>query len=278
MNKRLKIILTNDDGIAAKGMSSLVSALLEANIGDIYITAPQIEQSGKSMAISLDQVICATPYTYPQPVEEAWAIGGSPADCVRLGLRALFETLSPDIVISGINSGNNICKNAWYSGTVGAAKQALIDGIPSIALSQDKHISFFQEDRAPEILKTLIMYLLSQPFPSLTGLNVNFPVSPGGCCWKGMRLIPPGDEFFYEEPQYLGSVHKDKYYVGKVAGVKVTDQPSAEFLCMLENHISVAPIFLQSSPFEVMTIKEFQKCQEDFNTFLSKPEIRTKIF
>nr|CRI42385.1 5'-nucleotidase SurE [Chlamydia pneumoniae] len=278
MNKRLKIILTNDDGITAKGMSCLVSALLEANIGDIYIAAPQAEQSGKSMAISPNQVVCASPYAYPQPVKEAWAVGGSPTDCVRLGLRTLFESVSPDLVISGINCGNNICKNAWYSGTVGAAKQALVDGIPSMALSQDNHISFFQQDKAPEILKALVIYLLSQPFPCLTGLNINFPTSPGGSSWEGMRLVPPGDEFFYEEPQYLGSVNKNQYYVGKISGVRIGEHPSEELACMLENHISVSPIFSQNSPIGLMTLEEFQKTQENFNASLLSSELTTKIF
>ncbi|WP_100934776.1 5'/3'-nucleotidase SurE [Candidatus Chlamydia corallus] len=278
MNKRLKIILTNDDGIAAKGMSYLVSALLEANLGDIYIVAPQTEQSGKSMSISLNEVICASPYSYPQPIQEAWAVGGSPTDCVRLALRALFQSISPDLVISGINSGNNICKNAWYSGTVGATKQSLVDGVPSIALSQDDHISFFQQEKAPEILKTLITYLLSHPFSCLTGLNVNFPVSPKGSSWEGMRLVLPGDEFFYEEPQYLGSVNKNRYYIEKVCGLQLCERPSTELACLLENCISVAPVLSQNFPLGLMTKEEFEQTQENFNTMLSNFQVTTKIF
>ncbi|ANH79009.1 5'/3'-nucleotidase SurE [Candidatus Chlamydia sanziniae] len=278
MTKRLKIVLTNDDGIEAPGMSYLVSALLDANIADIHIVAPQTEQSGQSMAISMHRVCCLTPYPYPQNVKEAWAVGGTPVDSVKLALRALFSDSPPDLVISGINCGNNCGRSAWYSGTVGAAKQALLDNIPAIALSQDNNISFFQEKKTPEILKKLILYLLSQPFPCLTGLNINFPASPGGSSWKGMRLVAPGEEVFYEELQYMGCVNQKKYYIGKSPIFKIFGTPSEEMSALLENYISVAPLFSQNSPFGLMSEFEFQKAREDFDTFITDSEAINELF
>lgn len=277
MSKRLKIVLTNDDGIEAKGMSYLVSALLSADIADLYIVAPHTEQSGKSMAFSFSSVLCVSPHAYSQEVREAWAVKGTPVDCVKIALRTMFQDSPPDLLISGINSGNNYGKNAWLSGTIGAAKQALLDNIPALALSQDHHISCFQKEKAPEILKMIIEYLLSHPFPCLTGLNVNFPASPESSSWKGVRLVPPGEEIIYEEPHFLGTVNKNQYYIGKIIGPQTEGDPSSEYTSLSENYISMSPLFRQNSPFGVISEQEFQQTQKKFEAFLESIDI-SQIF
>ncbi|WP_201456921.1 5'/3'-nucleotidase SurE [Chlamydia sp. 17-3921] len=269
MSQRLKIVLTNDDGIEAKGMSYLVSALAATDIADLYIVAPHTEQSGKSMSFSFSTVLCASPYSYHQEVQEAWAVKGTPVDCVKIALRTMFQDSPPNLLISGINCGNNYGKNAWLSGTIGAAKQALLDDIPAIALSQDQHISCFQQEKAPLILKILIEYLLSSPFPCLTGLNVNFPASPELTSWKGVRLVPPGEEMIYEKPLFLGSVNKNHYYIGELLGPKIYGDPSSEYATVSENYISMSPLFIQNSPFGVISEQEFQQTQKSFETFLT---------
>ena len=86
MSKRLKILLTNDDGIFARGMSLLVSSLIKANFADLYIVCPKEEQSGKSMSFSYTHPVCIEAYDYPQPVQEAWSASGSPVACVTRAL------------------------------------------------------------------------------------------------------------------------------------------------------------------------------------------------
>ncbi|WP_348664071.1 5'/3'-nucleotidase SurE [Chlamydia vaughanii] len=268
MNKRLKILLTNDDGIFAKGMGFLVSSLIKADFADLYIVAPKEEQSGKSMSFYYTHPVVLENYDYPLPVQGAWTVSGSPVDCVKLALGSLFRDSLPDLVLSGINHGSNAGRNIFYSGTAGAAMEAILSGIPSLALSQDQDISFFQEDIAPEILKTLSLYALSSPFESVVGFNVNFPVSEHNESWKGMRLVVTGKEFACGAPRLLSNVGKRKYFSLHDCQVVTDDDLSMEYCTLMENYISVAPLLVRNSPLPLTTEEEFQKLQDSFDNFV----------
>ncbi|MEF9520011.1 5'/3'-nucleotidase SurE [Chlamydia crocodili] len=277
MNKRLKILLTNDDGISAKGMSLLVSNLLKADFAELYIVAPSTEQSGKSMSFSYTQSVSIESVDYPQDVVGAWAVSGSPVDCVKLALGDLFRDSLPDLVLSGINHGSNAGRNIFYSGTAGAAMEAILSGIPSIAFSQEQHISFFQEDSAPEQLKKLSLYALSTPFPILTGFNVNFPASERNEAWKGMRLVATGKEFACGLPKLLSSEGKRKNFSLSDCQIVIDEDISDECRSLLDNYITVVPLLVRNSPLALTSESEFQQLQENFEEFIGS-EADTRLF
>lgn len=129
----MRILLTNDDGINAPGLVVLeaIAAELAGPEGEVWVVAPAFEQSGVGHCIS---------YTHPTMVaklgERRYAAEGSPADCVLAGLYDVMKDTPPDLVLSGVNRGNNSAENTVYSGTIGGAMEAALQGVPAIALSQ----------------------------------------------------------------------------------------------------------------------------------------------
>ncbi len=129
----MRILITNDDGINAPGLEVLeaIARDIAGPGGEVWIVAPAFEQSGVGHCIS---------YTHPMMIAELglrrFAAEGSPADCVLAGIHDVLQGMSPDLVLSGVNRGNNAGENALYSGTIGGAMEAALQGIPAIALSQ----------------------------------------------------------------------------------------------------------------------------------------------
>ena len=129
----MRILITNDDGINAPGLKVMhdIATALAGSDGEVWTVAPAFEQSGVGHCIS---------YTHPMMVsqmgERRYAVQGSPADCVLVGVHDVMKDALPDLVLSGVNRGNNSAENAVYSGTVGAAMEAALQGVPAIALSQ----------------------------------------------------------------------------------------------------------------------------------------------
>jgi len=128
----LRILLTNDDGITAPGIRALWQEL--AGIGDVMVVAPDIERSAASQSITVHHPIRVDEHCTEYPALCAWRVGGTPTDCVKIALESLL-TEQPDIVVSGINQGPNLGTDVLYSGTVSAAIEGALHGIPSIAVS-----------------------------------------------------------------------------------------------------------------------------------------------
>lgn len=172
----MRILLTNDDGIHAEGLESL-EKIARALTDDVWIVAPEYEQSGASRALTL-----ADPLRVRKVAERKWAVTGTPTDCVMLGIRNLVEGKAPDLVLSGVNRGQNIAEDVTMSGTVAGAIEGMALGVPSIALSQsmlafhDEVIPYWEtaETYGPGIVKRL----LEVGWPKDVIMNVNFPSRP----------------------------------------------------------------------------------------------------
>lgn len=172
----MRILLTNDDGIHAEGLESL-EKIARTLTDDVWIVAPEYEQSGASRALTL-----ADPLRVRKVAARKWAVTGTPTDCVMLGIRNLVEGAPPDLVLSGVNRGQNIAEDVTMSGTVAGAIEGMALGIPSIALSQsmlafhDEVIPFWEtaETYGPGIVKRLIEI----GWPKDVIMNVNFPSRP----------------------------------------------------------------------------------------------------
>jgi len=172
----VRILLTNDDGINAEGLATLEAIAAELS-DDVWVVAPEIEQSGASRALTLTELIRVR-----QVSERKFAVRGTPTDCVMLAISELMPD-KPDLVLSGVNRGQNIAEDVTLSGTVAGAIQGMALGIPSIALSQAL-VVYREDHRAPfEIARehgpALIKRLLEAGWPKDVVLNINFPDTGG---------------------------------------------------------------------------------------------------
>lgn len=165
-----RILLTNDDGIEALGLK-ILHKVVRGFCRDIWIVAPEFEQSGASHSLTLHR-----PLRVRKLGPRRFAVDGTPTDCVLLALKRLLGDKRPTLVISGINGGANLGDDVTYSGTVAAAMEATLLGVPAIALSmtyRDRKKVHWQtaERHAPEVIRRLV----AQPWPKNTLINVNFP-------------------------------------------------------------------------------------------------------
>src|SRR5579885_158137 len=168
-----RILLTNDDGIEALGLK-ILHKLVRQLCRDVWTVAPELEQSGASHSLTLHR-----PLRVRKLGPRRFAVDGTPPDCVRLSVKRLLRGRQPTLVISGINGGANLGDDVTYSGTVAAAMEATLLGLPAIALSMTfrdrRRIQWATaEHHAPEVIRRLV----AQPWPKNTLINVNFPDLP----------------------------------------------------------------------------------------------------
>lgn len=213
MAKR-RVLVTNDDGIDAPGLQAIVKALAaREDVGEVLVCAPVEEQSGKSQAITLARYLSVHPRANVEGATDAYAVDGTPADCVMLALHSpLFggsstAAASFDLVVSGINRGDNCGLHIIYSGTVGAAREAACKGVPAIALSLDSHSARRVEDYGAsarlgaELAAALLAVLAEAPdaLPDVAeGLVLNVNVPRGELsAMRGVTLSHQGTGTFF---------------------------------------------------------------------------------
>ncbi|MBD2302614.1 5'/3'-nucleotidase SurE [Nostoc sp. FACHB-87] len=169
----MKLLISNDDGIFALGVRTLANCLAEAG-HDVTVVCPDRERSATGHGLTLHQPIRAEIVeSVFHPSIKAWACDGTPSDCVKLAIWALLDS-PPDLVLSGINQGANLGTEILYSGTVSAAMEGVIEGIPSIAFSLTSHL-YKDFQPAAKFAKTLVEQLAAKPLLDLMLLNVNVP-------------------------------------------------------------------------------------------------------
>jgi 5'-nucleotidase len=172
----MKLLISNDDGIFALGIKTLADTLALAG-HEVIVVCPDRERSATGHGLTLHDPIRAEEVTgIFHPSVKAWSCSGTPADCVKLALGALLDSF-PDFVLSGINHGSNLGTDVLYSGTVSAAMEGTIEGIPSIAFSLS---SFTCQEFQPaaDFARTLIAHLEQQPLAESILLNINIPPVP----------------------------------------------------------------------------------------------------
>ncbi len=233
-----RILITNDDGYNSSGLK-LLEGLAKSLSNDVWIVAPEEEQSGKGHALSLHE-----PVRYRQIDEKYFAVKGTPTDCVMMALHKILPE-KPTLLLSGINRGVNLAEDMTYSGTISAAMEGTICGIPSIAFSQevarDYPYDLFQSsrDHGLGILKNLI----ASPWESGVFMNVNFPLNSEKL--KGVRATSQGfrddAEVFIDERHDLRGSHY--YWIGfkRQYGEPVF---GTDLAAIKDNYISVSPLHL----------------------------------
>src|SRR5580700_5106557 len=170
--KKPNVLLTNDDGHQAAGLRALAEELQD--FADINIVAPSSERSGAAQSLTLRQpIVCHS------IAENEWAIDGTPADCVIVGMHKLLKQ-TPHLVISGINHGANLGENVYYSGTVGAAREAVIHHVPGLAMSLCSKRGKADFQPSARLARQLAELILKEGLPDQVLLNVNVPESWAG--------------------------------------------------------------------------------------------------
>ncbi|MCP5470167.1 MAG: 5'/3'-nucleotidase SurE [Chlamydiales bacterium] len=263
---RPHLLLTNDDGIEALGLSTLWKALHAADFADISIVAPAKEQSGTGVSITWNRPL------HIQEVEwagntQAWSVEGSPADCVKLGARVILDR-KPDLVVSGINAGSNAGRNVLHSGTAGAVIEGLLRGVPGVALScEDGDNPNYHV--AELYIASIVRYVLDNPLPDGTFLNVNFPHAAQERV-KGFRLTRQGRGRWAEDPKLHANHEKGASWWLGGKPQELDEDPDCDIAWMRQGYVAAAPIHIH----ELTDRRELRERKAHFEEyFANHPKI-----
>ena len=237
----MRILLTNDDGFHAEGFDALKRIAAELS-DDVWTCAPETEQSGASRALTL-----AVPLRVRRLGEKEWAVQGTPTDCVLLAVNDLMPS-PPDLVLSGVNRGQNIAEDVTFSGTVDGALQGMALGVPSIALSQAL-LNF--HDRQTVLWETaeafapgLIARLLETPWTANVVMNLNFPDrAPEEV--GGVEVTRQGfrDQHQLHAERRIDLRGRDYYWMGFL-GTPSNPPAGTDLRAIYEGRISVTPLHI----------------------------------
>jgi 5'-nucleotidase len=244
---RPKILLSNDDGILARGLGVLAEVC--AAVGQVTVVAPDREQSGTSHSLTLHRPLHAT-----RRSDGAFQVDGTPTDCVLLALGKLMPE-QPDFVISGINHGSNMGEDVLYSGTVAAAFEGLVAGIPSIAISFAGSDLDLLDSHRPGLERLLRRLVRVKDFPKETLLNVNLPGIPADQV-KGVRITHLGSRVFHEEIALMKDPWgKDIYWIGG-GHVTWSGGTDSDFQATRDGFISVTPLHMDMTNYKLLEVAQ----------------------
>lgn len=236
MQSHLNILLSNDDGIDAPGIFALAAELRK--IADVTVIAPDKQQSAVGHAITMNYPLRAFPVK-KNDTFFGYAVEGTPADAVKLGVRRLLKT-KPDLLISGINHGSNTAINIIYSGTVSAATEGTILGIPSIAISLT---TYGEPDfsYASKLGARLALLVAEKGLPAGTLLNVNVPAVPEAEI-KGVLLTRQGKST-WDDTFDVRRDPANREYFWLTGKMNITDTESdADQIAIMNHYVSITPI------------------------------------
>ncbi len=243
----MRILLTNDDGIDATGIQVLWQELLK--IAEVVVVAPDVERSAASQAITVHSPIRVDKYCNEDSRLCGWRIGGTPADCVKIALETLIGE-KPDFVVSGINHGPNLGTDVLYSGTVSAAIEGALHGIPAVAVSLNSWGSYDFKPAA-EFTARLLQDIFHRSLPPNTLLNVNVPALPAEQI-DGVAISKLGVRQYANifEPR-LDPRGRTYYWMGGKVVENVNDADS-DIVAINMSKISVTPIHFDLTNYGIM--------------------------
>jgi len=232
----MRLLLTNDDGIYAKGIEVLYEQLRQDH--EVLVVAPETEQSAVGHAITLMDPLRVKPVNR-NGAFFGYAVNGTPADCVKLAIKELMEE-RPDLVVSGINLGANVGMNVIYSGTVSAATEGTILGIPAMAISIN---SIRSPDFEPAAMfaRSLARKVAANGLPPRTLLNVNVPAIPAGEI-KGVRVTRQGVTRFVERFERRVDPRDSVYYWQCGSTPLLEEDVDTDGSALAAGYISITPI------------------------------------
>ncbi|HEX4924515.1 MAG TPA: 5'/3'-nucleotidase SurE [Bdellovibrionales bacterium] len=246
----MRILISNDDGIESQGILKLAHGLRDIGL-DVTVVCPHRERSTTSHSLTLHK-----PLRVFEVEKQIYAVTGSPADCVYFATRFLLKNNKPDLVVSGVNRGANLGHDIFYSGTVAAAREAALFGIPSIAMSlainlKEAHAPAYWET-AVEFGKALVPWFAARKFPASHVLNVNIPNVPARDI-KGVRVSRQGRRVYADVVTEGVDPRGKKYYWvgGPYTGF---DQiPDSDCVHVDQGFISLVPLKTDTTDYDLRT-------------------------
>lgn len=252
----MRILLTNDDGFFAPGISSLYEVLSSEGGHEIYIVAPEGQRSATGRSITIFQPLFVTPYQLKNKTDFGLAVNGTPTDCVKLAIQGDILPQKPDLLIAGINEGPNLGTDVFYSGTVAAAMEGVLLGIPSIAVSL---ADYDYENFYPSayFIKDFIIHYQDLVFNTDGLLNINFP---GGEQkeWTGVRITKLGKTVYHNDFERRKAPYgKDYFWIS--GNLKTSQEEGTDLKTIQERAVSITPLHGDLSDYK--RIKSLQEQQ-----------------
>ncbi len=242
----MRILVTNDDGVQAPGLHALIRGLQE--VAEIRAIAPERERSAAGHAVTLHKPLRLAPVELSGVNGEVFACNGTPADCVILG--TLTDSDPPDLVVSGINGGANMGEEVLYSGTVSAAMEAAIQGIPSFAISVT---SYDEVDFGPaaRFAQHLAILLGDLDLPDNSFLNVNVPPVPSEQI-QGVALTRLGHRAYINRIHRREDPRGETYYWFSGDPTESDSAPGTDIAAIAENKISITPAHFDLTSYKIL--------------------------
>jgi 5'-nucleotidase len=228
----MRILLSNDDGYFAPGIAALAEAL--APLADLTVVAPERDRSGASNSLTLDR-----PLTVNRAPNGFWHVNGTPTDCVHMAVTGLLD-FQPDMIVSGINSGANMGDDTIYSGTVAAATEGWLLGIPSIAISLVGR-DYRHYETAGWVAKVLVERFAAKPFGQPVLLNVNVPDLPREQL-RGFEVTRLGRRHVAQPVVKSINPRGDTVYWVGPAGAARDAGPGTDFHAIERGSVAVTPL------------------------------------
>ena len=247
-NKKPLILISNDDGYRAKGINCLIDMVRD--LGDVLVCAPEGARSGNATAFSAVAPLRLILRTQEEGLK-VWSCNGTPVDCVKLALNQFCNDRIPDIVIGGINHGDNASVNTHYSGTMGVALEGCMKYLPSVAFS----LCDFNEDADFSPLRPLVRLItrkvIDEGLPKGVCLNVNFPKET----FKGVRVCRMAHGTWYDE--CVKERHPRGYDYFWMVGRYRNDEPEADDTdnwALTHGYVAITPTRIDVTHYEMMRL------------------------
>lgn len=247
----MKLLLSNDDGILARGLGVLERAA--ERIGDVFVVAPDREQSATSHSLTMHHPLRPVPIT-----DTRWQVDGTPTDCVMLAIEALMPA-RPDFVLSGINHGPNMGEDVLYSGTVAAAMEGLVLGVPAIAFSFAGSVLRADAllDDHVQTVERIVRHITTLPaLPPSTLFNVNIPPIASEQV-QGVRLTRLGRRVFSDSLTKMKDPWgRPIYWIGGGSVNWTASSADSDFQAIADGYVSVTPLHLDLTHRDVLDAAE----------------------
>ncbi|SRR5574344_1687917 len=239
MGHKKLILISNDDGIDYPGLKTLMEIMMP--YGEIFVVAPSTGQSAMSHSINSTQPLFVKLHRKEENLT-AYSVTGTPVDCVKIAIQELLEGRKPDLMVSGINHGSNAAINVLYSGTMGAAIEASLHGIPSIGLSTTCHSENANMSIIIKHAPALIEKVIQNGLPFQSSLNVNYPNIPIDE-FKGYRVCRQTVGLWHEEFFKNQDPRKNSYYwyAGEFENYEPENEDSDEN-ALAQGYASIVPV------------------------------------
>jgi len=239
------ILITNDDGIAAPGLRTLIAIMRQ--IGNVVVVAPDKPQSGMAHAITITTPLRVSNIIKEEGYEE-YTCNGTPVDCVKLGQKVILRR-NPDLLVSGINHGSNSSINIIYSGTMAAVLEGAMENIPSIGFSMSDYSHHADFSQCGPYITKLAENVLKNGLPHSVCLNVNIP-APNGKLISGIKVARQAKAYWDEDFEERKDPHHRDYYWLRGVFVNRDEGIDTDEWALANNYVSVVPVKIDLTDYD----------------------------